>query len=119
MPSPRKLFRHSLSCVLVIALMCLEYPVTISSWSSYLDVELNESVVFNCSATGSPSPSYWWTKDGGVQYEISSPEYVIPAVQDGDGGVYECLAYNARGNTTLQTVLRGLCCFVDILCLKS
>jgi hypothetical protein len=71
-----------------------------------LDVELKESVVLNCSATGLPSPIYWWTKNGEVQYEISSPEYKIGAVEEGDGGLYECLAQNSQGNATRRTVLR-------------
>lgn len=111
MPPHGKIFVDLSGLLLSLALTRLVSPVVTSVWSPYLDVQVNESVLLNCSSTGMPPPSYWWMKNGEILHEVNWPEFVIPSVQAADGGLYECLAHNKWGNTTVQTVLRGWCYF--------
>uniref|UniRef100_A0A8C0C0D6 Contactin 4 n=1 Tax=Buteo japonicus TaxID=224669 RepID=A0A8C0C0D6_9AVES len=56
---------------------------------------IEESVVWECRASGRPKPSYRWLKDGEVQLEQGS--LTITNVSLSDAGMYQCVAENRHG----------------------
>ncbi|KAJ7986246.1 hypothetical protein DPEC_G00337960 [Dallia pectoralis] len=85
-------------------------PVISSQMKNYL-VPLDSSVTLLCQATGSPSPTTAWHKDGKPLSEsvrqrfLSSGSLQIVFAQPGDTGRYTCTAVNAAGTSSLELVL--------------
>ena len=61
------------------------------------------NVTLSCNATGNPSPSISWTKDGSA---VNSPRIILSSdnkqltitnVNSGDSGQYRCVANNSIG----------------------
>ncbi len=57
-------------------------------------------VTFTVSATGSPSPTYQWGKDGTSISDATSASYTISSVQTADTGSYAVTVTNVAGNVT-------------------
>ena len=66
------------------------------------------SVTFNCSATGNPPPKIAWITSREVVVEDSA--YVVSAINRSQGGPYECTAWNGIGSNSTAN------CEVDVLC---
>ncbi|XP_036371358.1 titin homolog isoform X2 [Octopus sinensis] len=75
-----------------------------------------EDAMFNCVATGHPSPSFKWSKDG-INVEDNRRcqvfvdnhggcRLIIHKVEENDSGLYSCTAHNSAGRTTCSTRLR-------------
>ncbi|CAF98159.1 unnamed protein product, partial [Tetraodon nigroviridis] len=75
--------------------------------------ELDRTVDIPCQATGVPQPRVEWFKDAVPVSKLANPRYKITAatgltvrrVQPGDGGIFQCLARNAAGETQASTQL--------------
>uniref|UniRef100_A0A8D3BIJ2 Sidekick cell adhesion molecule 1a n=1 Tax=Scophthalmus maximus TaxID=52904 RepID=A0A8D3BIJ2_SCOMX len=75
--------------------------------------ELDRSVDIPCLATGVPQPRIEWYKDAVPLSKLANPRYKVTAasgltvrrVQPGDGGVFQCLARSAAGETQAHTQL--------------
>jgi alpha-tubulin suppressor-like RCC1 family protein len=68
-----------------------------------------QSVTFTVVATGSPAPTYQWSKDGTAITGATGASYTIASVQTSDAGSYTVVATNSAGsapsNAALLTVL--------------
>ena len=67
------------------------------------------SLILDCQASGSPTPSIMWFKDGAPLTEndrvtVSDTVSIVGAFSS-DAGTYMCLAQNSIGNSTASTVL--------------
>ena len=61
-------------------------------------LNLYQSLVLRCIASGNPQPTIAWFKDGRRIPGESSPLLVIQEVEISDRGVYHCTATNTLGN---------------------
>jgi hypothetical protein len=70
---------------------------------------VGQSVTFTVVATGSPAPTYQWSKDGTAITAATGASYTIASVQTSDAGSYSVVATNSAGsapsNAALLTVL--------------
>ncbi|XP_020795716.2 LOW QUALITY PROTEIN: protein sidekick-1-like [Boleophthalmus pectinirostris] len=75
--------------------------------------DLERSVEIPCVATGIPQPRMEWFKDTVPLSKLANPRYkvtmatglTVRRVQPGDGGVFQCIARNAAGETQAYTQL--------------
>uniref|UniRef100_A0A3Q3LHE5 Sidekick cell adhesion molecule 1 n=1 Tax=Mastacembelus armatus TaxID=205130 RepID=A0A3Q3LHE5_9TELE len=75
--------------------------------------ELDKNVDIACLATGVPQPRIEWYKDAVPLSKLANPRYKVTTatgltvrrVQPGDGGVFQCFALNAVGETQAHTQL--------------
>lgn len=97
------------------------------SWSSLLSSEVSCLVIkeiekslplyvrFSCTCTcvGVPQPRIEWYKDAVPLSKLANPRYKVTTatgltvrrVQPGDGGIFQCIARNAAGETQAHTQL--------------
>lgn len=59
-----------------------------------------ESVTFFVTATGNPTPTYQWRKDGVNISGATSSTYEIASVSGSDAGDYDCVVTNSEGSAT-------------------
>ncbi|XP_060911472.1 protein sidekick-1-like isoform X1 [Labrus mixtus] len=75
--------------------------------------DLDRNVDIPCLAAGVPQPRIEWFKDAVPLSKLANPRYKIISatgltvrrVQPGDGGIFQCLARNAAGETQAHTQL--------------
>ncbi|XP_047434773.1 protein sidekick-1-like isoform X2 [Mugil cephalus] len=75
--------------------------------------ELDRNVDIPCLATGAPQPRIEWYKDAVPLSKLANPRYKVTAatgltvrrVQPGDGGIFQCFARSAAGETQTHTQL--------------
>ncbi|XP_061575564.1 protein sidekick-1-like isoform X2 [Cololabis saira] len=73
--------------------------------------DLNKNVDIPCQASGVPQPRVEWYKDTVPLYKVANPRYKVSAatgltvhrVQPGDGGIFQCFARSAAGETQAHT----------------
>ena len=73
-----------------------------------MTVELNDRVTLTCMATGNPTPSIRWYKDGKV---VEGPraignEFVIPQAMPDERGFYHCEAFSSFGQASKSSEAR-------------
>ncbi|KAL9846109.1 hemicentin-1 isoform 2-T2 [Geothlypis trichas] len=85
--------------------LTVQVPPSIADEATELLVTKLSPVVISCTASGVPTPSVHWTKNGikllpkGDGYRIlSSGAVEIPSAQLAHGGRYTCVAWNAAGS---------------------
>ncbi|HXH19535.1 MAG TPA: immunoglobulin domain-containing protein [Chitinophagales bacterium] len=62
-----------------------------------------ENVTFSVTASGIPSPSYQWRKNGSNISGATSSSYTISSVASGDAGNYDVVVSNSCGSVTSNT----------------
>lgn len=65
-------------------------------------VTAGASVTFSVTASGNPSPSYQWRKNGADIAGANSSSYAISGVQPNHAGTYAVYVWNSQGNVTSQ-----------------
>ena len=85
---------------LVLTVVDNRVAPSITTQSSSMTVDLGSRVTLSCTATGNPTPSIRWYKDGKA---IAGPQaigndFVIPEVTPGERGFYQCEAFSSFGN---------------------
>lgn len=73
---------------------------TITTAPQARTVTAGAGVTFTVVATGSPAPSYRWTKDGNAIAGATSASLVLANVQAGDAGAYAVIVSNSAGTVT-------------------
>ena len=73
---------------------------TITVHPSNATVSIASSINLNCMATGVPTPSYSWYKDGELIEGETESSLNIPEAQPEHRGVYTCEAKNVEGVAT-------------------
>jgi hypothetical protein len=63
-------------------------------------VTAGAAVTFTAAASGSPSPTYQWRKNGTNINGATSASYTIASVATGDAGTYSVVATNSAGSAT-------------------
>lgn len=63
-------------------------------------VTAGASVTFIAQATGTPAPTYQWTRNGTALAGATSASLTLPSVQGGDAGSYAVIATNSAGSAT-------------------
>jgi hypothetical protein len=63
-------------------------------------VAAGNSVTFISSASGSPTPTYQWRKNGKRIYGATNPWFTIASAATGDAGTYSVVASNSVGSAT-------------------
>ena len=66
---------------------------------------LGSMVTISVTATGTPTPSYQWYKDGVLLTGQISPNLVIREVAPSDRGYYQCTISNDQGSVTSNEIL--------------
>ncbi|MDB6113060.1 MAG: autotransporter-associated beta strand repeat protein [Lacunisphaera sp.] len=59
---------------------------------------VGDTVAFSVTATGTPSPSYQWRKDGVPIVGATAPTYTIPSALTADAGNYDVVVHNVVGS---------------------
>ena len=72
---------------------------SITAAPSNMTVELHDRVTLSCTASGNPTPSIRWYKDGKA---VAGPqaignEFVIPETTPDERGFYQCEAFSSFG----------------------
>jgi len=82
-------------------------------------------ITLDCEATGSPTPSYRWTKDGEplfweaddrMSLDPESGSLLIENLKEHDNGWYQCIAYNELGvakSTPIQVLDTTMAKFIE------
>ncbi|CAB1417500.1 unnamed protein product [Pleuronectes platessa] len=94
-------------------LTVIEPPSLTAQPKRKIFAELDRSVDIPCLATGVPQPRIEWYKDAVPLSKLANPRYKVTAaagltvrrVQPGDGGIYQCFARSAAGETQAHTQL--------------
>ncbi len=71
-----------------------------TSQPSNQSVTAGASVTFTVAASGSPSPTFQWRKDGTALLGQTSSSLTLTNVQTGDAGAYTAVASNSAGSVT-------------------
>ena len=71
-------------------------------------VNLFDTVVFTCFATGQPTPEYRWLKDGELLDGRFDSKLSFDRVQLSDRGRYTCQASNSEGTITSRQALLNI-----------
>jgi glucose/arabinose dehydrogenase len=69
-----------------------------------LSVSVGQSATFSVTASGTPSPSYQWQKNGGDISNAIQSTYTISSAQLSDAGNYQVIVSNTAGSTTSSSV---------------
>jgi hypothetical protein len=80
------------------------FPPTITSQPSNQTVNVGDTATFSVTATGTPSPTYQWYKDGGLMSGETGSTLTITNSQLSDAGSYYVIVTNAAGTQTSSTV---------------
>jgi hypothetical protein len=64
------------------------------------NVEIGDSVTFVAAASGTPTPTYQWKKNGRSISGATSASYTIASVATGNAGTYAVVATNSAGSAT-------------------
>ncbi|KAK2817285.1 hypothetical protein Q5P01_025476 [Channa striata] len=91
----------------------MEPPSLIAEPKKKIFAELDRNVDIPCLATGVPQPRIEWYKDTVPLSKLSNPRYKVTTaagltvrrVQPGDGGIFQCFARNAAGETQAHAQL--------------
>ncbi|KAM3622738.1 uncharacterized protein V6R79_002616 [Siganus canaliculatus] len=94
-------------------LTVMEPPSLSTQPKTRVMADLDRNVDIPCTASGVPQPRVEWFKDAVPLSKLSNPRYKVTAasgltvrrVQPGDGGVFQCVARNAAGETQAHTQL--------------
>ncbi|XP_044047488.1 protein sidekick-1-like isoform X2 [Siniperca chuatsi] len=94
-------------------LTVMEPPSLTAQPKRKIFAELDRNVDIPCLATGVPQPRIEWFKDTVPLSKLANPRYKVTAasglmvrrVQPGDGGIFQCFARNAAGETQAHTQL--------------
>ena len=83
---------------------------SITTSPSSTTVQLHDRIALSCSATGNPTPSIAWYKDG---KPIEGPQaigdvFVIPEATPNERGFYYCEAFSSFGDPAKSEVARIL-----------
>ena len=83
---------------------------SITTNPSSTTVQLHDRIALSCSATGNPTPSIAWYKDG---KPIKGPQangdvFVIPEATPNERGFYHCEAFSSFGDPAKSKVARIL-----------
>lgn len=89
--------------------MCFSAVAPIVSLSPMFTITQGASLTLDCQASGSPTPSIMWFKDGAPltgnnRVTVGDTVSIVGAFSI-DAGTYMCLAQNSIGNSTASTVL--------------
>ena len=81
---------------------------TVTIQQCFTPVTEGNNAILYCNATGNPVPNTTWTKAGEV---VSyNKRLVLANISRGEGGSYECLAWNGIGKNDTKA------CTVDVQC---
>ncbi|XP_045904091.1 protein sidekick-1-like isoform X2 [Micropterus dolomieu] len=94
-------------------LTVMEPPSLTAQPKRKIFADLDRNVDIPCMATGVPQPRIEWFKDAVPLSKLANPRYKVTAatgltvrrVQPGDGGIFQCFARNAAGETQAHTQL--------------
>ncbi|XP_029008126.1 protein sidekick-1-like isoform X2 [Betta splendens] len=91
----------------------MEPPALTAEPKTKILAELDKNVDIPCVATGVPQPRVEWYKDAVPLSKLANPRYKVTAaagltvrrVQPGDGGIFQCIARSAAGESQAHTQL--------------
>ena len=86
--------------------------ITIQPWSQ--TVALGRTVAFNAAASGTPSPTYQWTRDGIALAGATGATLILSATTDADTGTYQCIVTNDAGSATSDAVTLTIASTPDV-----
>ncbi|XP_070712624.1 protein sidekick-1-like [Pempheris klunzingeri] len=94
-------------------LTVMEPPSLTAQPKRKIFADLDRNVDIPCLTTGVPQPRIEWFKDAVPLSKLANPRYKVTAatgltvrrVQPGDGGIFQCIARNAAGETQAHTQL--------------
>uniref|UniRef100_A0A665U8J9 Sidekick cell adhesion molecule 1a n=1 Tax=Echeneis naucrates TaxID=173247 RepID=A0A665U8J9_ECHNA len=97
----------------MLTLFSAEPPSLTAQPRRKIFAELDRNVDIPCLATGIPHPRIEWYKDTVPLSKLANPRYKVTTatgltvrrVQPGDGGIFQCFARNAAGETQIHTQL--------------
>jgi glucose/arabinose dehydrogenase len=72
----------------------------ITSQPQSISVPQGQTATFSVTASGSPTPTYQWRRNGTNISGATSPTYTIPNVQPADAGQYSVVVTNSAGTVT-------------------
>ena len=121
------LVKDPMIIITIITLLCLPFlgnmystvvdnrvAPSITAQTSNMKVELGSKVTLSCTASGNPTPTIHWYKDG---KPIEGPQaignaFVIPEVTPRERGYYQCEAVSSYGNPSrsaeTEILIQGL-----------
>lgn len=76
---------------------------TITTQPQSQTVTVNANVTFSVAASGTPSPTFQWTRNGANIAGATGASLNLPAVQLADAGAYAVIVTNAGGSVTSAT----------------
>ena len=83
----------------------MSIPPTITAQPQNRTVSTGASVTFSVTATGTPSPSYQWRKDGTNLTGATSTSYTIASAQTSHAGTYTVFVSNTAGSVTSASAM--------------
>jgi hypothetical protein len=75
--------------------LTVQTPAVITTQPAGRSVCVGASTTFTVAATGSPAPTFQWRKNGAPIGGATGASFIIPSVNVGDAGNYDCVISNA------------------------
>ena len=99
---------HCVYIFVFLAVSTVRFPPEFITEPTSQQVNLFDRVVFTCSATGQPTPTYRWLKDGVVIEGRFNPQLTFDQAQLSDRGFYTCQASNSEGTINSRQALLNI-----------
>lgn len=80
--------------------LTVNYIPSITTHPQSQTINVSQSVSFTIAASGNPSPSYQWKKNGSIINGATNNYYTISSTQISDSGTYSVVITNSRGSVT-------------------
>ena len=85
-------------------LFCSRAPEMVEDLKD-VNATMGETISLVCNATGEPTPSFTWYKDGSLLPGESNTKLVIYSASLADSGTFYCVAGNIIANLTFQEII--------------
>jgi hypothetical protein len=84
------------------------FEPAISTQPQSQTIARGRTAVFNATASGSPAPTYQWTRNGVALAGATDATLIVTNANDASAGTYQCIVTNVAGSTATAAVVLSI-----------